>query len=344
VILFESIDNPIWTRNRLSLSETLMDRFEAMSILVATAETGSFSAAGRKLGMPLPTVSRKVADLEAHLGVRLLVRSTRKLEVTEAGTTYIEACRRILEQVNEAEQAAAGEHNEPRGDLVIAAPVVFGRLYVLPIVNDFLAQYPEVKVRLVLSDHNLNLVTDHIDLALRVGTLPDSSLVATRLGTTCRVVCGSPQYFAAHGTPKSLADLVDHACISFEALAQGPAWKFAQSPQQRKERSVEVRPRLVVNTAEAAVDAAIAGVGLAHVLSYQAWPAYQAGALKLVLREFDPDPVPVSFVYTAHRLLPLKSRLFLDMATPRLRKVLEKLTKKNPPALAKADSAAGAYA
>jgi len=321
-----------------------MDRFEAMSILVATVETGSFSAAGRRLGMPLPTVSRKVADLEAHLGARLLVRSTRRLEITEAGAAYIEACRRILDQVNEAERAAAGEYNEPRGDLVVAAPVVFGRVYVLPIVNDFLMAYPEVKVRLVLSDHNLDLVTEHIDLAVRVGSMPDSNLVATRLGTTCRVVCGSPGYFNAHGTPRSLADLAKHACISFEALAQGPAWKFAQSAQRRTEKAVQVRPRLIVNTAEAAVDAAIAGVGLAHVLSYQAWPAYQAGQLKLVLREFDPDPVPVSLVYTAQRLLPLKSRLFLDEATPRLRKVLEKLTKKNPPALAKPDSSAGAYA
>jgi DNA-binding transcriptional LysR family regulator len=200
--------------------------------------------------------------------------------------------------------------------------------YVLPIVNDFLAAYPELKVRLVLSDHSLNLVTDHIDLAVRVGSLPDSSLVATQLGTTCRVVCGSPGYFKAHGAPKSLADLANHACISFEVLAQGPAWKFAQSSQRRTEKAVQVRPRLVVNTAEAAVDAAIAGVGLAPVLSYQAWPAWQAGQLKLVLREFDPDPVPVSFVYTAQRLLPPKSRLFLDNATPRLRKVLEKLMKK----------------
>ena len=320
-----------------------MDRFEAMSILVATVETGSFSAAARELNMPLATVSRKVAELEAHLNVRLLVRSTRKLVLTEAGTAYIEACRRILEQVNEAERTALGEFSTPRGDLVIAAPVVFGRMYMLPLVNEFLALYPDVNVRLVLTDRDINLVNEHIDLALKVGTMPDSNLVATRLGTTCRVVCGSPDYFAKRGTPKSLTDLADHACISFDALAQGPAWKFAVS-ERRREKAVPIRPRLVVNTAEAAVDAAIAGVGLAHVLSYQAWPAYQAGQLKLILREFDPDPVPVSLVHAGQGPLPVKARCFVDFVVPRLRKVLEKLTKKNPQGLARADSDAGALA
>jgi DNA-binding transcriptional LysR family regulator len=314
-----------------------------MSILLSTVENGSFSAAGRKLGMPLPSVSRKVADLEAHLGVRLLVRSTRRLVLTEAGSTYIEACRRIIEQVSEAERTAAGEFSSPRGELLIAAPVVFGRMHVLPIVNEFLARYPDVNVRLALSDHDVQILGDAVDLSLRVGALPDSSLVAIPLGTTCRVVCGSPAYFARHGTPRSLAELAGHACISFDALAQGPAWRFGVR-KGRAEQRIVVRPRLVVNTAEAAIDAAIAGVGLAHVLSYQAWPAYQAGQLKLVLREFDPAPVPVSLIHAGQRQLPAKSRHFLEFAVPRLRKVLEKLTKKNPPALAKAGSGAGAYA
>lgn len=320
-----------------------MDRLEAMSVLVATVEAGSFSAAGRKLGTPLATVSRKVAELEAHLNARLLVRSTRKLTLTEAGVVYIDACKRILEQVGDAERTVSGEFRTPRGELVVTAPIVFGRMHMLPVVNEFLAMYPEVNVRMVLSDQNLNLVDEHIDIAVRLGTMPDSRLVATRLGTTCRVVCGSPDYFARYGTPTSLAELADHACVSFEALAQGPAWKFA-STGGRAEKSVPIRPRLVVNTAEAAIDAAIAGVGLANVLSYQAWPAYQAGKLKLILRQFDPNPVPVSLLHAGQGLLPVKSRCFLDFATPRLRKVLEKLTKKNPPGLAKADSDAGAYA
>jgi DNA-binding transcriptional LysR family regulator len=319
-----------------------MDRFEAMSLLVAAVETGSFSAAGRKLGTPLATVSRKVAELEAHLGARLLVRSTRKLTLTAVGAAYIDACRRILEQVSEAERNASGEFSTPRGELVITAPFGFGRMHLLPVVNDFLARYPEVNVRLMFCGQSLDIVGDQVDLAARVGPLPDSSLVATSLGTTCRVICGSPAYFARHGKPRTLADLSAHACISFESVAQGPAWTFAV-PNRRREQRVPITPRLVVNTAGAAIDAAIAGVGLAHVLSYQSWPACQAGQLELVMREFDPAPVPVNLVHAGRDELPAKSRCFLDFAVPRLRKVLEKLTKKNPPSLAK-EPRAGAYA
>lgn len=319
-----------------------MDRFEAMTILVATVETGSFSAAGRKLGIPLATVSRKVAGLEAYLKVRLLARSTRKLTPTDSGVAYIETCRRILDQMGEAERTVSGEFSTPRGDLVITAPIVFGRMHVLPIVNDFLAEFPEVNVRLILIDHTLNMLDEHIDLAVKVGSQPDSSLVATSLGTVCRVVCGSPNYLATRGLPKSLEDLQEHACISFEALAQGPAWKFAVSTRRGK-KAISIRPRLVVNTAEAAVDAAIAGVGLAHVLSYQAWPACQEGKLKLILRQFDPNPVPISLVHTGQGQLPVKARRFMEFAVPRLRKALEKLTRKNPPGLAK-DVSAAAYA
>lgn len=245
--------------------------------------------------------------------------------------------------MGEAERSAAGEFSVPRGELVVSSPFVFGRMHLLPVVNGFLAEHPEVKVRLVLADRELDLIDQGIDVALRVGALPDSSLVATRLGTTCRVVCGSPAYFAERGVPRTPDDLAAHACISFDALERSPAWKFA-APARRAERPVDVHPRLVVNMAEAAVDAAIAGVGLAHVLSYQAWPAYQAGQLKLVLREFDPDPVPVSLVHAGQGQLPAKTRRFIDFAVPRLRSVLEKLTKRNPPALAKAGTNAGAYA
>ena len=179
-----------------------MDRLEAMSILVAAVEAGSFSAASRKLGVPLPTVSRKVAELEARLNTRLLVRSTRKLALTDAGAAYFAACKRILEQVGDAETEASGEYVTPKGDLVITAPIVFGRLHVLPTVSDFLASFPDINVRMVLSDRNVKLVDDHIDLAVRIGALPDSSLIATRVGSVRRVVCGSPRYFAAHGTPR----------------------------------------------------------------------------------------------------------------------------------------------
>jgi DNA-binding transcriptional LysR family regulator len=292
-----------------------------MSILVAVAEAGSFSAAGRKLGAPLPTVSRKVAELEAHLRTRLLVRSTRKLTLTDAGASYLAACRQILDQVGEAERIATGEYSAPRGDLMVTAPIVFGRLHVLPVVNEFLASFPDINVRMMLSDRNMHLIDDHIDMAVRIGALPDSSMIATRVGSVRRVVCGSPGYLAEHGTPRRPADLADHACISFDVLASRAAWIFA-SPGRRREQSVSIRPRLTVNTAEAAVDAAVAGVGMTRVLSYQAARAVADGELRIVLEELEPEPMPVSLIHAEQGLLPLKMRSFLEFAVPRLRKSL----------------------
>jgi DNA-binding transcriptional LysR family regulator len=298
-----------------------MDRLDAMSIFVAAVDAGSFSAASRKLGVPLPTVSRKVSELESHLKTRLLVRSTRKLSLTDAGVTYLGACKRILDDVGNAERTAAGEYAAPRGELVLTAPIVFGRLHVLPIVCDFLARFPEINVRLVLSDKNIPLVDDQVDVAVRIGALPDSSLVATRVGSVTHVVCASPEFLAAHGTPRTPEDLMRIPCVTFDAVASGAAWTFA-SPAQA--RGVDVRVRLAVNTAEAAIDAAIAGVGIVRVLSYQAARAVERGELRLVLRKFEPDPLPVNLLHTGQGHLPLKLRSFVDFAAPRLRKVLGK--------------------
>jgi DNA-binding transcriptional LysR family regulator len=187
-----------------------MDRLESMTVLLAVVETGSLSAAGRTLGMPLATVSRKVSELEAHLKARLLHRSTRRLRLTDAGSAYVGACKRILEDLNEAERAAAGEYSAPRGELVITAPVVFGRVHVLPIVGEFLKLYPEVDVRLALNDRSVDLLQDHVDLAVRIGELSDSSLIATRVGMIRRVVCASPAYLAQHGQPQAPAELGRH--------------------------------------------------------------------------------------------------------------------------------------
>jgi DNA-binding transcriptional LysR family regulator len=298
-----------------------MDRLEAMSLLVAAVEAGSFSAASRTLGVPLATVSRKVAELEARLNARLLVRSTRKLALTDAGAVYVAACRRILEQVGDAETQASGEYVTPKGDLVVAAPIVFGRLHVLPTVSDFLASFPDISVRMVLSDRNVDLVEHHVDVAVRIGALPDSSLIATRVGSVRRVVCGSPRYFAAHGTPKTPADLADHTCVTFAGLASGTPWTFA-SRSRSLAQPVPPRCRLNVNTAEGAIDAAIAGIGITHVLSYQVARAVEDGKLRIVLREFEPDPMPVSVIHAGQALLPLKLRSFLEYAVPRLRKSL----------------------
>lgn len=298
-----------------------VDRLEAMSVLIATVETGSFSAASRKLAMPLPTVSRKVSDLEAHLGTRLLVRTTRSLTLTDNGAAYLSACKRILDELGDAERKVAGEYLTPRGELVITAPVVFGRLHVLPIVNDFLAKFPDINIRLLLADRNTHLVDDQIDLAVRVGDLPDSSMVATKIGAISRVVCASPKLLAAQGTPKTPAELGDRPCITFDSLAVGTSWNFA-SPEGRGETLVAVRPRLSVNTAEAAIDAAIAGLGFTQVLSYQVSKAVETSKLKIVLRKFERTAVPISIIHTGQTMLPLKTRSFLEFAAPRLRRAI----------------------
>jgi DNA-binding transcriptional LysR family regulator len=297
-----------------------MDRFEAMSILVASAEAGSFSAAGRQLGVPLPTVSRKVAELEAHLNTQLLVRSTRKLSLTEAGVSYVAACKRILEQVDEAESQASGEYSVPRGTLTMTAPIVFGRLHVVPVVNEFLAHFPQISVHLTLSDHTINIVDEHIDLAVRVGMLPDSTLVATKVGEIRRIVCGSPDYFAAHGLPKTPEDLADHMCVTFTALAAGMTWIF--NPRGKATRSVRPFCRLKTNTAESAIDAAIAGVGVTNVFSYQVARAVAERKLRLILEDYEPDPTPVQLVHAGQTILPLKLRRFIEFAASRLRRSL----------------------
>jgi DNA-binding transcriptional LysR family regulator len=296
-----------------------MDRLEAMSILLTAVEAGSLSAAARRLGTPLATVSRKVSDLEAHLKTRLFIRTSRKLALTDAGRSYVEACRRILEEVTEAERAAAGEYSAPKGDLIVTAPAVFGRLHVLPVVTAFLKSYGDINVRLVLADRIVNLLEDHIDLAVRIGSLSDSGLVATRVGAIRQVVCASPAYFAARGVPARPAELGAHDCITSDGLLSPDAWRF---PAGRSTATVAVRSRLVVNSAEAAVDAAIAGLGVTRVLSYQAADAIRAGTLAIVLQDFEPAPWPVSLVYPGSgRLLPLKLRAFLDFASPRLKAV-----------------------
>jgi DNA-binding transcriptional LysR family regulator len=293
-----------------------MDRLESMSTLVAAVEAGSLSAASRQLRMPLATVSRKVSELEAHLRTRLVTRPSRRLTLTNAGLAYVAACRRILEDIEEAERAATGEYSAPRGDLIITAPIVFGRLHVLPVAMDFLKAYPDIVLRLTLADRVVNLLEEHVDLAVRIGDLPHSSLVAMRIGATRRVVCGSPDYFAKRGTPRSLGDLSTHDCITFEGLASVDAWTFATG---KSLVSVALHSRLVVNTAEAAIDAAIAGIGLTRALSYQVASAIEAGKLAVILREFEPPPWPVSLVHAGLRLLPLKLRAFLDFAAPRLK-------------------------
>jgi DNA-binding transcriptional LysR family regulator len=292
-----------------------VDRFEAMATLITAVDGGSLSAASRQLGMPLATVSRKVSELETHLRTRLVVRTSRKLLLTEAGRSYVAAARRILEDVEEAERAASGEYRAPRGHLTITAPINFGRMHVEPVVLAFLQAYPEIDARLVLADHVVNLVDDHVDAAVRVGRLPDSAMVATRLGAVGWVMCASPDYLAARGIPETLEALARHDCVMFEGLYANTVWHFGRSRQA----TVSILPRFAVNTADAAIAAAIAGTGITRVLSYQVADAVAAGKLRLILQAFEPEPLPVHLVYPAQSLLPLKLRAFLDFAAPRLK-------------------------
>ncbi|WP_431273094.1 LysR family transcriptional regulator [Variovorax ureilyticus] len=296
-----------------------MDRFDAMSVLLAAVDTGSLSKASRKLGLPLATVSRKVADLEAHLKADLLIRSSRGLELTPSGRSYVAAARAILEQVSEAERTAAGEYTEPRGDLVITAPIMFGRMHALPVVTQFLATYPEVSAGLMLTDRVAHFLDDQVDVALRIGPLPDSRLVATRLGEVRHVVCASPAYLAAKGIPAEPAEIARHSVISFESVSAASAWTFQTNG---KEAPVSFRSRFSVNTIDGAIDAGLAGAGLTRAVSYQVNEHVRAGRLQVVLQDFEPAARPVHLVYAQQSRLPLKLRAFVDFAVPRLREQL----------------------
>lgn len=292
----------------------MTDRLETMTILVTAVGAGSLSAGARDLGMPLATVSRRVAELEDRLGARLLVRSVRGLGLTDAGTAYVAACRRILEEVAEAERIAAGEFSAPKGLLTLTAPIVFGRLHVLPVILSYLRTYPEVDVRLEQTDRPVSMLEEHIDAAIRIGHLPDSSFRARRLGEVRRVVCAGPAYLAARGRPERPEDLVDHDCITFENLMPADRWRFGRG---RDERRFPIRSRVIVNTAEAAIDAAEAGLGVTRVLSYQVAEAVAAGRLEIVLESAEPEAWPVSILYGGG-LVPQKLRAFVDFAGPRL--------------------------
>lgn len=312
----ESRENPLTSGIFLPIIERLMDRLEAMAILVAVVDAGSLSAASRQLGMPLATVSRKVGDLEAHLKTRLLHRTTRQLSLTEAGESYVASCRRILEEVGEVERAATGEYAAPKGHLVITAPVVFGRLHVVPVLAAFLMQYPEIDARLFLTDRHVHLLEEHVDVATRIGHLPDSTLVAMRVGEARLVICANPGYLSARGTPVSPDQLANHACITFDGLTSPHAWTMSTG---KSEQSVQIHSRLVTNTAESAIDAALHGAGVTRVLSYQVADALREGRLQLVLEKFEPAPLPIHLVHAGQAPLPLKLRAFLDYMLPGLK-------------------------
>lgn len=293
-----------------------MDRFEAMSVLLAVVEAGSLSAGARRLHAPLATVSRKVGELEKHLGVRLVLRSRRGLALTQVGRDFVAASRRILEELDAAERQAAGDYGALRGGLHVTAPIAFGERHLLPIALEFLKEQPEINLRLTLADRRVSLAEDHIDVALRIGHLMDSALIATSVGVVRRVICASPDYLARRGVLREPDDLAQHDGISFQGFATAPEGRYRRD---NAAFTVEPRPKLAVNTTEAAIQAALAGIGIIRVLSYQVSDQLRSGALQELLAEFAPEPLPVNVLHAPADPLPLKVRCFLDWTVPRLR-------------------------
>ncbi len=290
-----------------------MDRLDAMSILVTVAEVGSFSAAARLLDTPLTTVSRKISDLEGHLKTQLLTRSSRRISLTDAGKSYVAACKRILEDVGEAERIAAGEYSAPKGELSVTAPIVFGRLHLIPLLADFLRVYPDIDVRLTLSNRQVNLTEEGIDAALRVGDLPDSALIATRVGTIRRVFAASPGYLETREIPRKPADLLGHDCIGVQGFTGPSFWGLAS------DAGIPVRFRLIVNSTDAACEAAKEGMGIVSVFSHHVAADFRDGTLVSVLPEIKRETLPLSMIRASGEFLPLKLRAFLDFVTPRLK-------------------------
>jgi DNA-binding transcriptional LysR family regulator len=296
-----------------------MDRLEAMTILTAAADTGSLSAASRHHRIPLATVSRRVSELEAHLNVRLLHRSNRKLVLTDAGRSYVATCRRILEEIAEAEREASGEYLAPQGQLIVTTPSVFGRTHLLPIVVEFLRAFSDIRMRLLLTDRYVNLIEEHVDLAVRIGELADSSTIVTRVGLIRLVLCASPAYLKKRGTPKQPADLAAHDCLIQESLPSPYNWNFFSGETTQR---IQVPSRLAVNLGEAAVAAATAGAGIACVLSYLVDDLVKSRSLVKLLEAYEPPPIPVSVIYPSQRQVPRKLRAFLDFSIPGLRQRL----------------------
>lgn len=301
-----------------------MDRADQMAVFVEVAERGSFVQAARRLKRSPAAVTRGIAELETRLGVRLLNRTTRAVTLTEAGQGLLAGARRVLADFDEIERAAAGQGRAPRGELAVTAPIVFGRRHVTPIVTAFLRRYPDVTVRLALLDRPIDLLDEGIDVAVRIGLLPDSSAIAMQVGAVRRVVVAAPSYLAQYTVVNTPADLTRHRIISFGGIGGTERWRFVGDDG---EVVVRVLPRLTVSTAEAALDAAIGGFGITRVLSYQAAEALAEGRLVRILAANETQHLPVHLLYPAGRQPAPKLRAFVDFAAGRLRRRLDQIAR-----------------
>ncbi|ARU30372.1 LysR family transcriptional regulator [Sulfuriferula sp. AH1] len=292
-----------------------MDKLHLMTVYVAVAESRSFAAGARRLGMSPPAVTRAVALLEHELGVKLLTRTTRHVRVTDAGQRYLDDVRRILGEVAEADEAAAGINAEPRGHLTVTAPSLFGRMFVLPGIVEFLQRHPAMEVSALLLDRVVNMLEEGVNVAVRIGELPDSSMTAIRVGQVRRVACAAPQYLAAHGTPLTPAALAQYCIINTNNMGAGCEWKFGHAATAT---TVHVRPRLSVTTNDAAIEAAMQGFGIARILSYQVAALFETGALVPILSDYEPPAMPIHVIYREGRHASAKVRSFVDMMVQHL--------------------------
>lgn len=294
-----------------------MDRFLSMQVFVAVAESKGFALAARRLAMSPPAVTRAVAALEASLGLPLLQRTTRNVRLTESGARYLVDCKRLLAELEDAEQALTGEHGELRGQLSLTASVMFGTLFVSPILLEFLQQHRRVHARSLLVDRVVDVIEESIDVAVRIARLSDSTLTAIRVGSVRELVVASPAFLKLHGTPKRPQDLTDFDVISFSNNRNAPNWSFGSG-----KHPLTVRPssRLVVNSSEVAMHAAIADAGITRVLSYMAASEIKAGRLKVVLKEFEPEPLPIHVIHREGRQPAARVRAFVDFLVDGLRK------------------------
>lgn len=293
-----------------------MDRLSAMAAFIAIIDEGGFAAAARKLGQSPPAVTRAVAELESRMGVRLLTRTTRSVRLTEAGSRYAADCRRILADVADSEASTIGAHSQPRGHLVITAPVLFGSMYVMPIVAEYLDRYPETDVSCWYVDRVVNLIEEGIDVAIRIGELADSSLQAVGVGKVDRVVCASRRYLKRYGVPREPRDLGEHRIVSAGAVTPTQEWSFTTEGRPLR---VRIRPRLTTTSNDSAIVAALGGFGITRVLSYQIAPHLKAGKLERVLQNYEPPPLPIHVVHREGRHAAQKARAFVDLAIERLR-------------------------
>ncbi len=292
-----------------------MDKLHAMKVFLEVAKGQSFAAAGRALNASPATITRSVAALEEAIGADLFVRTTRTVRLTEAGERYAPECERILAEVAAAEALAGGEQADPVGTLSITAPVLFGRLYIAPIITAFCDQYSEVDVQLTLLDRVTNMVDEGFDVALRIGKLPDSTLRAVRIGTVRRVVCAAPAYLNTHGVPQTPESLKEHKIVAATSAFSSEDWRFGRD----RKTTIRVQPRIRCNNNAAAISMAASGWGLTRVLSYQLGRDLAAGRLRLVLEDFEEEPLPVHLVHGGTRAVSAKTRAFIDFAADRLR-------------------------